>query len=179
MKLKIFILITIPFYVGINVNAQNVNCFPLKPIVYDNLQEQLIGNWEYDYSFNSDSVFNIDGKYFENGYVPYTIEFNTTSKSENKKLIKKCPELINFRNKSCLNNLNFWVDDKGIMRYPILVSNDIDNNGCLIECKLELMDVFDYSENYFITIASLSKGILIISKYQGDKRNDFHVYIKK
>ena len=179
MKLKTLIIIIIYFLIRINVSAQNETCFPLKPIEYDKLQEQLIGNWEYDYSFNSDSVFKIDGNYFEIGYVPYRIEFNTTSKSENKKLEKKCPELINFREKSCLKDLSFWVDDKGIMRYPLLVSNDVDKTGCLIECKLELMDVFDYSGNDFVTIISLSKGILIISNYQGDKRNDYHVFVKK
>ena len=65
------------------------------------------------------------------------------------------------------------------MRYPKLISNAIDSIGNLLECKIELANQYDSLSRDYFTILSISKGILIISNYQGDKRSDLHVFLSE
>lgn len=161
------------------VKAQKDIDFPFPEIKLTQLPELLTGHWEYDYSFNSDSSFKMTGEYIQAHYVPYRIEFNKTSDKADKKIVKEFPWLSVYRKTSCLKEHEFWVDHKGIMRYPKLVSNKTDSRGFLLECKIELANKRYPMEREYMLIQSISKGILIISKYQSDKRTDMHVYVRE
>lgn len=80
IKLAIICLSTIA-----NLSAQNHLNFPVQKINLNSLPELIEGNWEYDYSFNIDSTFEMTGDHIQAHYVPYRIEFNKTSDKQDKK----------------------------------------------------------------------------------------------
>ena len=155
--------------------------FPFPKIKHDQLASLLEGNWAYDYSFNHTVVFETDGSYFSSvAYVPYRLEFKKSSKKTNKKIQEEHPWLQKHREASCLGELEFWVDDKGIMRYPHLVTKETDSEGYLLSCRLELYtSIYPDREADYITINSVSKGIMLISSYQEGVEDDFHVFVRE
>lgn len=147
-------------------------------VEYQDLAANLEGHWRYDYSFNENKVFETDGMYLQKNYVPYRIEFNVISKKARKKLTANNPEIIEHLNASCLSDLEFWVDEKGVMRYAKLESKDTDADGNLLRCRLKLRSTTN-DEASFVTINSLSKGVMVISEYQGGSASDFHVFTRE
>lgn len=152
---------------------------PFLKIKKEEFPKLIAGHWHYDYSFNSNKTFEINGVYLQEHYVPYRLEFNKTTKKVVTKLVKNHPWLNEYRNSSCLSDLEFWVDEKGMMRYPKLQSESMDLLGYLIQCKIQLKSKYDSGESSYMTINSVSKGILVISNYQNDSRNDYHIFVRE
>ena len=173
---KLLIILFLNSWFSFSLSAQS-NCFPFQKVPLKGLDSLLLGNWEYSYSFNEDTVFQVNGKYHQTSLVPYRIEFNKSSKKTSKKIDKNFLWLKMHRDSSVLKNIEFWVDDKGMTRFPSLVNKSTNSDGKLKDCTLKLFSISYPNSPSLITINSISKGILIISKYQGDERKDFHVFV--
>jgi len=174
------------FLVGItfNLSAQD-DCKPLFPKIELNSLDSLIeGNWFYEYSFNSDSTFDVFSLQHLDYNIPEKIDFYLSSKKENK-YTSSNSVIHEHRSSSCLEKLECFQDYKGIACYPRLRSDSTDSKGYLINCQIDLMmkteiKVAHSKDDLQINIYSLSPNILIIEKSSSLKnRVGFHVFVKK
>lgn len=149
------------------------NRYPFPGIERANLPTLLIGDWEYNYSFNADSV------YYNGGFEPYTpsrIEFRNSTKKEVKKQGKFCPELYKKRQETSLRNLSMFMNWKGRLGYGFLDSDSTGfssfNEGCNLKFFYGCID----PEPTTFTVNSISESILIISNFGGVMEGVYHVY---
>ncbi len=175
LNLSFLVILTLPL---LSHQTKRTTSNPFLKIKLSELPQLIEGHWEYDYSFNEDGAFEIDGEYMQDHYVPFHIEFNKISKKKNKQIINLYPDIAEKRVLNCLKEFEFSVDYKGVIRYPILRSDKTDANGYLNNCKIKLFTPRHPDQPDYITINSVSKNTMIVSNYQNDQRNDFHLFVK-